>query len=685
MVTTDTIRKEPENKIVAATVVRLQPLHNGHKQFLVKWARKGKIIVMIGSCYENGNARNCIPASEREKMVRAVFKREGITEEQFEIITQEDTETFDEWILNVKEACNQYGVTHFLTGNREDILDVLEERGETLGAEMVNPEEDSDFRYHATDIRQLIIEGKYEELDKMIPDEVKPILFKYTFKEIIAASQNRGIKFVPGRQAVDVIFLVRNSKDGKVYVLLGKRSMEKVDFPGYLGLPGSEIQKFETPVKAVVRALAKTTGLEIKVLDNSLEPAIIRLSNVPGANLEQMHVVGIYSSEDEKFAGTRGGSSQCFAIFVEDDISKYESLVTSSESTFTDVKFYDVKDALSQKLAYQQSEMLEKAITMFNAYPVLIQNEPMESTAPEMSLGEKFLKTVNERSVTIIGHDNIDVDAFFSGVLMSRMLDFFGIDNKFRILEKVKEDDTYDIAKKLFNMDMKKWEAVGEDKHRNLLLLDHYETIHSGNVIACIDHHPNKAEKNYEFLYSRNSCATAYLIYEIMEEIGYPINRLEAEMIVISMMVDTTAFRSSKTIKEEVLVAQKLAAEFDLDYDYLEKIGLCLTPIETMTTDEIISNGQKWYNYNGNKVGSSYLQLYGMPDRAVLDNWLEALQNKCIKTESKMFVFIIFETKSNKTFEFRIEPSRRMHLEKNGILSRGKDIMPVIETLFIEE
>ena len=368
MVANDTIQMESNNGIVSATVVRLQPLHNGHKRFLVEWARKGKMIVMIGSCYENGEERNCIPASEREKMVRAVYKRAGVPESQFEIITQEDTETFDEWISNVKEACNQYGVTHFITGNKEDILDVLAQRGESLGAEMVNPEDGSDFPYHATDIRKLIIDGNYEELERLIPDEVKPILFKYTFKEIIAASKNQGIKFVKGRQTIDIIVLVRNSSDGKIYVLLGRRSKEKVDFQGYLGIIGDEIKKFETPMKAVVRTCQKVAGL-----DNSLEPAIIRFANVPDSNLEQLHTIGIYSSEDEKYAGSRGGSSQCFGVFIEDDISKYESALDSSDTSFSDVKFYEISEVLSHELAYQQTEMLEKAITMFNAYPKLTQ------------------------------------------------------------------------------------------------------------------------------------------------------------------------------------------------------------------------------------------------------------------------------------------------------------------------
>lgn len=62
------------------------------------------------------------------------------------------------------------------------------------------------------------------------------------------------------------------------------------------------------------------------MLDNSLEPAIIKLENIPNANLEQMRYIGLYSSEDEKFAGTRGGSSQCFGIFIEDEILNMKNI-----------------------------------------------------------------------------------------------------------------------------------------------------------------------------------------------------------------------------------------------------------------------------------------------------------------------------------------------------------------------
>lgn len=300
----------------------------------------------------------------------------------------------------------------------------------------------------------------------------------------------------------------------------------------------------------------------------------------------------------------------------------------------------------------------------------------------EKKHSELLLQALKGKHITILGHDNIDVDAVLSGVLMSRLLNFLGIENEFMILEKVKKDDTYEIVEEIFGIGMEQWENVSEDENRTLLLLDHYETVHKGHVVACIDHHPTKQTKDYDFIYSRNSCATAYLIFEIMREVGYRLSKEDAQMIVLSMMVDTTAFRSSKTISREVEDAKALANRFYLNYIYLEKVSLCLTPIDKMSVEEIISNGQKWYNYNGNKVGSSYLQLYDFPDKVTIDKWYEALRKKRIETESKMLVFIIFDTQLNLTYEIRFsEEGMDVHVYTK-ILSRGKDIMPKIEAMF---
>lgn len=295
----------------------------------------------------------------------------------------------------------------------------------------------------------------------------------------------------------------------------------------------------------------------------------------------------------------------------------------------------------------------------------------------------KIRNSLPKQKITILGHDNIDVDAFLSGVLLSKLLDFLKIDNEFVILEKVKENETYKIVKELFNIDMKKWEKISENEDRYLFLEDHFETIHLGKIVGCIDHHPTNKKFDYEYQYRRNSCASAYLIYEIMKQEGYQLSKEDAKMVIVAMMIDTTAFRSTKTIQEEVEEAKKLALEYSLDYEKLLKYCFCLTPIKNMEIKDIVENGKKHYNYAGTEVESAYVQLYGMPDENTVNSWISYLKDSIRISNVRMKVFIIFEMKANKTIEYRITSENVTITEHKGILSRGKDIMPKIEEIFL--
>lgn len=368
----DCVNTNNAKKRVAA-IGRWMPIHNGHKDFLVNLAKDSdveKLIIMIGSCYQRGGIRYSVTATEREKMLRAIMNRENIPEEKYKIVPVPDFPTFEEWILSVLQVCSDNQVTHFCTGNQEDILDVLKSKNLDLNMELINPEVDSKFPYHATDIRNMILNAEYEKLEMLIPDEIKPILFRYTFKEILAASKNQGIDFIAGRQTVDIVLLVKNILDGKVYTLLGNRPSYKQDFPGMLAFPGGSIRMFETAINAAIRKFYDETGLKINVLDNSLEPAIVKFEDLSKPSLEQMFVNGIYGTNDQTKNGTLGGSSQCFSIFIEGNIEEYKELINPKHG-LENVKFYEVEKILKKQLAYEHMDMLKKAINMLEAYPKL--------------------------------------------------------------------------------------------------------------------------------------------------------------------------------------------------------------------------------------------------------------------------------------------------------------------------
>ena len=99
-----------------------------------------------------------------------------------------------------------------------------------------------------------------------------------------------------------------------------------------------------------------------------------------------------------------------------------------------------------------------------------------------------------------------------------------------------------------------------------------------------------------------------------------------------------------------------------------------------MSDDEIISNGEKWYSYKRvNDVASSYVQVYDFPSSDTISKWIHLLNKKLEETNADMLVFLIFDMKNDMTYEYQIMKKRKRYAVYNGILSRGKDIMPKVE------
>ena len=361
------------NKKRIAIIGRWMPIHNGHKNFLINFAKDKdveKIIIMIGSCYQRHGLRFCITATEREKMIRAIMNRENIPEEKYEIIPVPDYPTFDEWFSDILEICNKNKITHFCTGNYEDILDILSKEKINLNMKLINPEVNSNFHYHATNIRNMIIDGQYESLKNLIPDEIRPILFKYSFKEILSSSKKSESDFIEEKQSVTIILLVKNILDGKVYTLLGNRQLSEKEYPGMFSFPCGNIKKFETVINACIRNFYEKTGIKIDIIDNSLEPALIKFTDLNSNHIEQMYINGIYDSINTSTNKTYYSSSQCFTIFIENNLEEIQNLIAPKQD-LENVHFCDIQKVIKEPLAYEHKKMLKKSIEIYNSEPNL--------------------------------------------------------------------------------------------------------------------------------------------------------------------------------------------------------------------------------------------------------------------------------------------------------------------------
>ena len=305
-------------KVVFA-IGRWMPIHLGHKEFLLDLIGKyDKVIIGIGSCYESDTPRNCIPMVMREKLLRKVFKEEKVPEEKFKIIPVLDRITFEEWIDNIVKLCKENNVTHFCTGNKEDIINVLNEKGINLDLEIINPEEDSKFPYHSTDIRKMIIDGEYSKLIEAIPIETMDLIVNNISKMIISASRNDQADYLPDWQNVRLALVVKNMEDNRKYVLVNKN--KKFNFIDDSIYPGGRINNFELSLDALARNIFDETGIKILVKDNTEEPAQIKVNYKEHSFETNLNFLGIYYPKNQDYKKAKFGGTQVFEIVIDDKI-----------------------------------------------------------------------------------------------------------------------------------------------------------------------------------------------------------------------------------------------------------------------------------------------------------------------------------------------------------------------------
>jgi 8-oxo-dGTP pyrophosphatase MutT (NUDIX family) len=186
-----------------------------------------------------------------------------------------------------------------------------------------------------------------------------------------------------------MVFLLRDPSDGNDYVLLGNRSAGKKDFPGALAVPGGRIKEFESPVNAVLRVFRLEAGIQIKLVSNAGEPADVRLPQL-GNRPEKLWFTGIYASPDTRVNGTRGGGSQCFAVYTEAGREAVEPLLFSRHD-MENLRFVPVKEIPGMDLAFQQKDMVTDTLRLLDIN--YLKDEYLAVYTPDgIPTGEKVLR-----------------------------------------------------------------------------------------------------------------------------------------------------------------------------------------------------------------------------------------------------------------------------------------------------
>jgi cytidyltransferase-like protein len=343
----------------AYTIGRFTPFHWGHTNYF-KWLLSNfyHLVIGIGSCYNVGQKRHPLLAVLREKIILNSLIAEGVDPFRLSFVHLPDLDDWDAWWKNITSIPQIGQITHFVTGNEAEIICKIKEKGITPPFKLINPEKEMPRRYqfpfHASDLREAIIKGDYKLFQQIAASGTIALMSHAGgFNGMREAMEDRATGFVPGRQTVDMVVLLRKPGTAEPQVLCGYRSNPDKPFYGQLGLPGDAINMYENPMDAAVRALEQKTGIKAEIVARHLEPSHVLING----KIFDMRLIGLFSTEDALLSGGQGGSSQVFCIEVDSEI---ETAFYSNE--LSGIGFKPVSFILEEDMAYQQSAMLKRAL-----------------------------------------------------------------------------------------------------------------------------------------------------------------------------------------------------------------------------------------------------------------------------------------------------------------------------------
>ena len=283
--------------------------------------------------------------------------------------------------------------------------------------------------------------------------------------------------------------------------------------------------------------------------------------------------------------------------------------------------------------------------------------------------------------VALIGHDTPDVDSVVSCALMRSLCRAWGVPAEI-ILPTQADEQTRRILPQFGLFPDAFLKPTRPDDQ--LVLLDHHQAFHAGQICACIDHHPTTYPPEGEFVCIKPVGACALLVMRLMEAAGVALTRAERELVVLAMYLDTIALRSSKISIDERRWAHDEAVRLGMDEAWLEREGMDLADM-TLPPETLAMMGRKRYDFAGVSVCSTYVQTDAMTP-ALLDAILGILRAETVREGVQRWVFLVHDPRRTRTDRYDLFPGGGVQATHYDFLaSRGKVIMPDVERQMTEE
>ena len=257
------------------------------------------------------------------------------------------------------------------------------------------------------------------------------------------------------------------------------------------------------------------------------------------------------------------------------------------------------------------------------------------------------LKTLNWGTDTcfIYGHKTPDVDAVTSALSYAKLMRSLGYNCKAKVSSKMNRETAY--ISQLFGFDVPELKTSVVPQTR-LILTDHgdyaqcVDGAREAIILQKIDHHTEGDIHDADVPYVRREMvgSTNTIIYEMYQELGVPIDRETAHIMLAGILSDTRNLSKSTTCGIDTIVWTALTSQLGLSADSVAKINYAMqeaaSSYDGMKDIEIFESDYKNYDMKGHRVGIGSLEYKQSEMNAFMDRMLAVMPEVMAKNNLEM-------------------------------------------------
>lgn len=300
----------------------------------------------------------------------------------------------------------------------------------------------------------------------------------------------------------------------------------------------------------------------------------------------------------------------------------------------------------------------------------------------------------------IIGHKNPDSDTVISAITYASLKEQLGVNCKPMISGKINNETKYILER--FNVTVP--QIMEDAGNNNIILVDHssfsqaINGMENANIVEIIDHHGLGGIQTANPIYIKDLPigATATIIYSSYIENNIDIDETTAGLLLSAILSDTGGLTYSTTTKVDIDACNYLAsiAKINDINDYYNVLIDYASSYDGMNDEEIFYSDYKEYEMSGINVGITCINVNDENEDVMCERMKIFMQNNYDNQEMK-HLFILFNNaySNNSKIIYYGEGTKEIaikafndhtndYIEFNSILSRKKDVVPLLEKAY---